>query len=83
MKKRNTKINHKNKPLFIVTLISFLIIILLLIYIIYLRFIPYTTLEYDGYAVSGKEIATNLLNTNFNFFEVNALRKTKIPYMRI
>ena len=66
MKKRNTKINHKNKPLFIVTLISFLIIILLLIYIIYLRFIPYTTLEYDGYAVSGKEIATNLLNTNFD-----------------
>ena len=66
MKKRTNKKNQKNKPLFIVTLISFLIIILLLIYIIYLRFIPYATLEYDGYAVSGKEIATNLLNTNFD-----------------
>ena len=66
MKKRNNKKNQKNRPLFIVTLISFLIIILLSIYIIYLRFIPYTTIEYNGYAVSGKDIATNLLNTNFD-----------------
>ena len=66
MKQRKTMKNQKNKPLFVVTLISFLIIILLSIYIIYLRFIPYTTLEYDGYAVSGKEIASNLLNTNFD-----------------
>lgn len=66
MKKRASKKNKKNKPLFIITLLSFLIIILLSIYIIYLRFIPYATLEYDGYAVSGKEIANNLLNTNFD-----------------
>ena len=66
MKKRKNIKNRKNKPLFVVTLLSFLIIILLSIYIIYLRFIPYTTIEYDGYAVSGKEIASNLLNTNFD-----------------
>lgn len=66
MKKRKNIKNKTNKPLFVVTLLSFLIIILLSIYIIYLRFIPYKTIEYDGYAVSGKEIASNLLNTNFD-----------------
>lgn len=66
MKKRRNIKNKTNKPLFVVILLSFLIIILLSIYIIYLRFIPYKTIEYDGYAVSGKEIASNLLNTNFD-----------------
>lgn len=66
MKRRKFSIKKKNRPVFLVALINFLIIIALVIYIIYLRFIPYTTLEYDGYAVSGKEIATNLLNTNFD-----------------
>lgn len=53
-------------PLFFVTLFSFLVIILLVIYIIYLRFIPYMTMNYDGYAVSGKNITSNLLNSTFN-----------------
>lgn len=66
MKKRKNIKNKTNKPLFVVILLSFLIIILLSIYIIYLRFIPYKTIEYDGYAVSGKDIASNLLNTNFD-----------------
>lgn len=53
-KRRNIK-KQTNKPLFVVILLSFLIIILLSIYIIYLRFIPYKTIEYDGYAVSEKK----------------------------
>ena len=60
------KNNKKTKPVFWVALLSLLIIIFILIYIIYLRFIPYITLQYDGYAVSGKDIASNLLNTNFD-----------------
>lgn len=66
MKRRRSGKNIKRRPIFVLTLLSFLIIILLSIYIIYLRFIPYTTIEYDGYAVSGKDISSNLLNTNFD-----------------
>ena len=72
MKKNHTVKNRKKdkkrrtKPIFFIALFNFLIIILLLTYIIYLRFIPYTTLEYNGYAVSGKDIAINLLDTNFD-----------------
>ena len=65
MKKRKNIQKRQNKSVFIIALIAFLIAILVLIYTIYLRFIPYTTIEYDGYAVSGKEISQNLLNTNF------------------
>lgn len=65
-KKAKFRKNKKMTPMFFVALFNFLIIILLVTYIIYLRFIPYTTLEYDGYAVSGKDIANNLLNTNFD-----------------
>lgn len=65
LKKKNNK-KRKPKSIFFVTLFSFLVIILLITYIIYLRFIPYATMEYSGYAVSGKEIANNLLNTNFD-----------------
>lgn len=66
MKNRETRRKLTKTPLFFVTLLSFLIIILLVIYIIYLRFIPYMTMEYDGYAVSGKDITSNLLNSTFN-----------------
>lgn len=65
LKKKNNK-RRKPKSIFFVALFSFLVIILLITYIIYLRFIPYATMEYSGYAVSGKEIANNLLNTNFD-----------------
>lgn len=65
-KKAKFRKNKKITPMFFVALFNFLIIILLVTYIIYLRFIPYTTLEYDGYAVSGKDLATNLLSTNFD-----------------
>ena len=66
VKNRKKDKNRRTKPIFFIALFNFLIIILLLTYIIYLRFIPYTTLEYNGYAVSGKDIAINLLDTNFD-----------------
>ena len=66
VKKKNKNRKRRTKPIFFIALFNFLIIILLLTYIIYLRFIPYTTLEYNGYAVSGKDIAANLLDTNFD-----------------
>ena len=66
MKNREQRRKLIKTPWFFVALLSFLIIILLVIYIIYLRFIPYMTIEYDGYAVSGKDIATNLLNSTFD-----------------
>lgn len=73
MKRKNLKKNGNG--IFFLLAFSFLIIILLLIYIIYLKFIPYTILEYNGYAVSGKEIATNLLSTNFDVdYSVKALQ---------
>lgn len=75
MKRKNNK-RKSNKPIFFITLINFLIIILLVTYIIYLRFIPYTTLEYNGYAVSGKEIAENLLNSNFD--SDNSIKALKV-----
>ena len=53
-------------PIFFVVALNLLIVVLLAIYIIYLRFIPYTIIDYDGYAVSGKDIASNLLDTTFN-----------------
>lgn len=74
-KKIRFRKNKKMTPTFFVTLFNFLIIILLVIYIIYLRFIPYTTLEHDGYAVSGKDITSNLLNTNFDVdYSVRAIK---------
>jgi len=66
MRKRIEKNNKKNSPLFLVALFNFLIIILITIYMIYLRFVPYTTIVYDGYAISGKEISNNLLDTTFD-----------------
>lgn len=66
MKNREQRRKLIKTPWFFVALLSFLIIILLVIYIIYLRFIPYMTVEYDGYAVSGKDITSNLLNSTFN-----------------
>ena len=64
----NTYINKSRKvtPTFFIALLCFIIVILGAIYMIYLRYIPYTTIEYDGYAVSGKDIAKNLLNANFD-----------------
>lgn len=66
MGKKDKNRKRKAKPIFFIVLFNFLIIISLILYIIYLRFIPYTTLEYSGYAVSGKDIISNLLNTNFD-----------------
>ena len=65
------KISRKNKkisksPIFLIALLNFLIIVFVLIYMVYLRFIPYETIEYSGYAVSGKQLLNNLLNTNFD-----------------
>lgn len=56
----------KKSPIFLIILFNFWVIVLIAIYMIYLRFIPYKTIIYDGYAVSGKEIANNLLNTTFD-----------------
>lgn len=73
MKNKKIRNNEKKKlrksPLFLLALFNFLIIVLILIYIIYLRFIPYETIIYDGYAISGKDIANNLLNTTFDVDE--------------
>jgi hypothetical protein len=64
--KKNLNKIISDKPIFFVALFNFFIIILLVIYIIYLRFVPYTTLEYDGYAVSGKEIVNSILSDDFD-----------------
>ena len=53
-------------PIFFIVALNFLIVVLLALYIIYLRFIPYTIINYDGYAVSGKDIVNNLLDTTFD-----------------
>ena len=75
MKRKHFRKNKKGNGIFFLLAFSFLVIILLVIYIIYLKFIPYTTLEYNGYAVSGKDIATNLLSTNFDAdYSVKALQ---------
>ena len=64
--KKSNKKKLRKSPIFLIALFNFLIIILIVIYFIYLRFVPYKTIIYDGYAVSGKELANNLLNPNFD-----------------
>ena len=56
----------RKSPVFLIALFNFLIIILIAIYFIYLRFVPYKTITYDGYAVSGKDLVNNLLNPSFD-----------------
>ena len=73
--KENKKRKKIISPMAIIALINFLIIIILSLYIIYLRFIPYETLNYDGYAISGKDIVNNLLDTTFDVEEnIQALK---------
>ena len=76
MKEEKTnKENKRNIAWFFMAILNFFIIILLALYIIYLRFIPYETLTYDGYAVAGKEITNNLLDATFQVNEnIQALK---------
>lgn len=63
MSRKNQKMrNTMDIPIFLIAIFNLLIIILLAIYILYLRFIPYTIITYDGYGVSSKEITNNLLS---------------------
>ena len=77
MEKKSRKSNKKKlrkSPIFLIALFNFLIIILIAIYFIYLRFVPYKTITYDGYAVSGKDLVNNLLNPSFDVDQsINAL----------
>lgn len=68
--RKNRKKSLKKSPVFLIALLNFLIIITILIYIIYIRFIPYETITYDGYAVSGKDLVNNLLNSTFEVKEI-------------
>ena len=76
--KENKKRKKNNKilsPMGLIALFNFLVIIILSLYIIYLRFIPYETIVYDGYAISGKDIVNNLLDTTFDVEEnIQALK---------
>lgn len=61
------KSKRKNKNwVFWLVVANFILIISIILYILYVRFIPYTTIEYGGYAISGSEISTNLFNSNFD-----------------
>ena len=72
---KTNKENKRNIAWFFMAILNFFIIILLALYIIYLRFIPYETLTYDGYAVAGKEITNNLLDATFQVNEnIQALK---------
>jgi len=64
-------------PIFLIALLNFIIITLIIIYLIYLRFIPYKTITYDGYAVSEKDLVNNLLNTTFDVKENIAALEVK------
>lgn len=64
--RKNNKKKLRKSPIFLIALFNFLIIILIAIYFIYLRFVPYKTITYDGYAVSGKDLVNNLLNPSFD-----------------
>ena len=64
--RKNNKRKLRRSPVFLIALFNFLIIILIAIYFIYLRFVPYKTITYDGYAVSGKDLVNNLLNPSFD-----------------
>ena len=69
------KISNSRSLLFFLIIFNFIIIVGLILYIIYLRFIPYTNIEYSGYAVSGKEVVSNLFDTTFNVNEnIKALK---------
>lgn len=76
MKGEKTNKENKRKIAWVfMAILNFFIIILLALYIIYLRFIPYETLTYDGYAVAGKEITNNLLDATFQVNEnIQALK---------
>ena len=54
----------KNSVVFWMVIFNFVIICLAILYFIYLRFVPYTTIKYSGYAVSGKEISMQLFNSD-------------------
>ncbi len=71
VKKSNKKKNIKVSPIFLIALFNFLLIIFIAIYLIYLRFIPYCIVEYDGYAVAGKTLVNNLLNKKVGAEEKN------------
>ena len=58
--------NIKKPPIFILFLMIFIILVLYLIYSIGLNFKPFAIIEYEGYAVSGKELVENLLKSDLN-----------------
>ena len=60
---KNTK---KKPPVFILFLLIFIIIVFYLIYSIGLNFKPVAIIQYDGYAVAGKELVENLLRSDLN-----------------
>lgn len=75
MKSNNIKISKKNNGFLITLLVSFIIVIIIGIYQLYLRFIPYSVIYYNGYAVSGKEISEGLALDTFDAVQnVKALK---------
>ena len=62
MEKSNqgVKNTRRRPPIFILFSLIFIITALYLIYSIGLNFKPITIIEYDGYAIQGKELVENL-----------------------
>lgn len=88
MKEKNRNIKNENKkpPVFILMLLIFMITILILIYNISLRFEPYTIIQYEGYAVSGKDLVSALLDPNLNAeptIEALKIREDEAVYKKI
>lgn len=67
MEKENKSVKkNKKSSAFILFLLIFMLLVLYLIYNIGLNFKPVTIIEYEGYAVSGKELVENLLKSDLN-----------------
>lgn len=68
MEKSNQGIKNTRRrpPVFILFSLIFIVTALYLIYSIGLNFKPVTIIEYEGYAVQGKELVENLLKSDLN-----------------
>ena len=83
---KNKKTDKKKPPIFILLLLIFMIVVLYAIYIMQLNFEPVTTIEYSGYAVSGKNLIENLLRTDLNgkkFIEPLKIEEDTVVYKKL
>ncbi len=88
MEKSNqgVKNTRRRPPIFILFSLIFIITALYLIYSIGLNFKPITIIEYDGYAIQGKELVENLLKSDLNakkYIEAIKINEDSAIYKKI